>query len=293
MKNKNSLLVRILVSLTLLLIVVTQFNNPALAVFPTTKIEFDQAGSYAEESRFSKDAIQLLSADEQKVVFEVAVPWGLLSLQEIQGESRDYVSVSLPGWMATSQPGAPQLPYNLEQIAVPFAAEVRINVVPGEVHTYALSAPILPAGTPSIAPEMPNKDESSTEFSAVNYQIIEDPFIYDGDQAYPNTLAEQINDGLLRQHRLVSIAFYPLQYHPGKAELTVYESLQVQVFFDGPGLARPQTSMPDSEAYQGLLAQTILNAESARNWQTPTDSVTSSEVFQSDRDIPWAPPEPG
>jgi len=132
-----------------------------------------------------------------------------------------------------------------------------------------------------------------------SFTYAEAPSVYAQGAAYPGGLAELTGDGILRQQRVVGIAAFPVQYDPKTLELTVYESLEITVTFQGSSAINNKTSLTDSPAYENFLKGELLNYESAREFR----QAVSSDLTQLNMDgqgsgaqaaaVSWAPPEPG
>jgi hypothetical protein len=242
---------------------------------------------------------KLVSIDPYSLSFIISVPWEQLKLDPIAVENSSYIKPSLPGWTNTITPGKPALPFHFEQIGVPFGANVTLSVTPGKAHVYKLSSPLYPVLTQNTEWTQNAELFENTITVEPKLSLSEDPSIYDEKQPYPNLFAEVAGDGILRQQRVVSIASYPLQYHPEKSELVLYESLQINVTFEGYSEVSNRTNVLDSPFYENLLAGQLLNYDTAKEYRKSTQVSTfqlDSEIntiSASSSTLPWSPPEPG
>lgn len=258
----------------------------------TTESALSEKGNYYTDSGKS---VQLLSSENESINFEITLPWEEMSLITEAQVGGVYTKVSLPGWEEISQAGAPRLPFITTQIGVPADAEITLKVYPGKAHTTKLEFPVVSAVTQEVLLE-PLEEAGLPELLPQSVYVTKaDPMIYESSNLYPGDLAVVANDGFLRQQRLIGINTYPVQYHPQTMELTVYESLRVEVLFAG-GRATIQAEMTsDSDAYEKLLSQILLNYQPAKAWrQSETDLLTNQITLESEQAITtWAPPEPG
>jgi hypothetical protein len=238
------------------------------------------------------DGVGLLSATAEGVAFEVAVPWEELRLEEVTAGDKQYARVSLPGWSATSQRGAPMLPQTVQSVGAPFGAAVSVRVEPGPTHTVALPAPVLPVVTQQVEWEPPLATEGIEALPVPSFVFEEDPAVYAGEAAYPGALAQVASDGVMRQQRVVGIAVYPVQYHPETRELTIHEWLRVEVTFKGGLSALRQAPSPEAAAYENLFRQELMNYETARPWRQALPSAMPATGTEAGS-LPWAPPVPG
>jgi hypothetical protein len=244
--------------------------------------------------------VELLSSTDNGLSFDVTVPWTQLSVEPVVIDQKTYLKVSIPDWPMTSQPGMPEIPFHSDIIGVPFDVDVNIEVIPGKFRTYPLSTPLLPAITQKTD-DIPAGIQGQIELPRVSYHYDENPAVYVDGGVYPNTLAEVTNDGLLRQQRLVGLGIYPVQYHPEKQELIIYESLQVNLTFSGLGTNLNQASAEESSFFENLLQGEVLNYETAIGWrqskfspemQNTSPSETYDGPLVRNGVIPWSPPEP-
>lgn len=240
---------------------------------------------------------EMLSSDTSGLEYEIPVSWEELGLEEVEEGGRIYTRVTLPGWANTITPGLPSLPVKLDKVGAPFGGGVVVEVIPGVEHRIPLSSAVLPVETKVVDEEQPGEEQGDQLLPNVVTTYIEDESVYSGRDPFPGTLAEVTADGLLRQQRVVGISIYPVQFDVAAQELVVYESLTIQVRFNGgeqgaAGLGR------DSQDYEDMLRGELLNYDTAQNFRTSTMvdglSVESSlDGVVTDGAENWVVPNPG
>jgi hypothetical protein len=267
---------------------------------PSATARTPQAGPWlpADQAGLSQtkveEGVHLLFSTSTGVTFEVNLPWEQLSVEPVTAGGKDYISVSIPGWSETAQAGAPALPSLTEQIGAPFGGSVVVRVVPGKAHIQVLNAPVLPVVTQKVEWGPPATGDGAPALPDPGFVIAEDPAVYKGEEDYPGALARVSSDGVLRQQRVVSIGVYPVQYHPKSMELTVYESLLIEVSFEGSFSTQPQALFSESDIYESLLGQELLNYDTARQWRQPAAlPFMQLQSGTAGAALPWAPPAPG
>lgn len=239
-------------------------------LYPARQVESAQSGE-----------IEILSSSEQGLKFTINVDWRSLSTALEETEAGAFSEVTLPGWQQSNQPGTPKLPFMTQAFGVPFGVELAVRVVPGKSHIVSLSAPVLPA-----AKQVMTQNDPSDLLSAVSEFVVEaDVLIYGQDQPYPAKLAEITNDGTLRQQRVASLGIFPLQYLPESDSLVIYESLQVEVLFEGQADLTSAAAV-ESQVYESVFETQLMNYELAKTWRKKTGSTDLSALA-------WQPPEPG
>lgn len=239
----------------------------------------------------------LVSSSGSGIKFEVVVPWKSLQQEIIKADDQSYTKINLPDWSNTSLEGAPALPLMTKAIGVPFGADISVKVMPGKMHTFELSEPVLPVPTQEINMDTVGLDLDSIPYS---HRVTPNPEIYRSDEAYPGKLAEITKDGVVRQQRIAGIGIYPVQYYPQSNTLIIYESFQVEVVFEGTQEITKGEARAESEVYEAIFQSTLMNYEEARSWRVVPDRATqfgisngSLEVFSDLAALPWQPPEPG
>ncbi|MBW6465118.1 MAG: cadherin-like domain-containing protein [Brevefilum sp.] len=228
------------------------------------------------------------------------LPWDQVELNTVTYADTKYISVDLPEWEKTSQPGYPELPYTTKLFGVPFDVEISLEVRSGEVRQYNLLAPVFP--TPDLITNWPlnrleNQDSLMPEFTNV---VEKEPQVYLGGNVYPGELAKIINDGILRGQRIISVAVFPIQYEPSSNLLIIYKNLEVFISFsDDAFLLRSQPSS-DSYVYESLFQEMLVNYEEARQWRQKESALPSTTTSPDSFDArisnfsaqEWIPPSP-
>ena len=223
--------------------------------------------------------VRLLSSTPAGIRFELDVPWQELRVEPATVGGKAYVRVSLPGWSFSAEPGAPELPFLTETVGVPYGARVSVRVEPGPVHTLALAAPVAPVATQEFAYGQVAAIEGLLPLPASSLTVAENPAVYGGATTYPGILARIANEGLVRQQHVAGIAIYPVQYHPGARKLTIYETLRVELTFEGStpegAFYHPKEASAESAVFEALSRETLLNYETARAWRQPPSTPLS------------------
>ena len=244
-------------------------------------------------------AASLLAADGSGVDFVLETSWQDLLLEPVEVDGNSYTRVSFAGWASLSSEGKPALPVHVEQIGVPFGAEVTVEVTPGPAHRIALEVPVIPAATKVINEEQPIDAAADGNVPVYKDLLLEDADVYGGWGIYPGRLAEISGDFILRQQRIVGVSAYPVQYDVSAGELVVYETLKLHVSFTGGSAAR-RSFLKDSDAYEEILQGELLNYGQALSFRSAertappaTDGAAPMEALLNGEMLDWTPPDPG
>ncbi len=232
--------------------------------------------------------LRLESAREEGLEFRVSLDPNMLELETVSVKGVAYVRPRIAGWATSGNPGAPELPYVLSTIGVPHGAQVWLDVEPGTVHTFHLSAQVAPVATITAETDWEALGNGEFALPRPSLELVPDAAVYGLSDSYPGSLAEVVSDSQVRGQRVVGIAAYPVQYEPATGVLTIYEDLEVRVQFDGSdaALRSGAAAAAESPVLESLFDHELLNYEQAREWQTGSLS-TGPEA------APWMPPNPG
>lgn len=237
--------------------------------------------------------LNLISSSDAGISFRISVPWRETEINVVSMDGIKYSKVYLPNWTAIGTAGNPELPVLSATFAVPFDAELSLNIEPGKIHQIELDHPVLPI------PEQ-IMDETN-QFDGIKLSNLPNPtfryhaneMIYSGQAAFPGVGAKITNEGILRNQRLIGITVYPFQYHPGADLLEIYEDVRVDVIFKGGISSTNNSKALESVLFEDIYRQTITNYESAISWRNYDLSrgFSASKESQSGK-THWNVPSP-
>ena len=190
---------------------------------------------------------------------------------------KSYQSVRYADCGFTAEPGNPRVPVTRVMLGIPAAAEVDgVDVRAGEVHTRA-GVRLVP-----VPHTRWNKSGLTTrqslhenpEVPGAERRWEEKGRAYQARQPYPGKpLARIIRQGTIRSQRIVILALYPVQYLPHTRQLRTYTSLSVHIRFRYPnaalGTSYRREPARDSETFERVFSQHLLNAQQAVHFRTP------------------------
>ena len=228
--------------------------------------------------------VRLVSSTEEAITLEVRLDPAQVIVRPISVDGQPYVEVSVSGWTATGEPGAPLLPFATAALGVPLGPVLSVHVEPGSVHLVQLDHDVVPESTVPLG-AADERLPPGSELPTPQVRAERDEGIYGSPDPYPGELARVTGEGMLRQQRVAGIALYPVQYRPLTMQLEIYESLVVEIRMEGK--RSPATAKPESRAMDDLLRRSLLNGESVGQWRGESGLGDGTLV------TPWSPPEPG
>ncbi len=162
-------------------------------------------------------------------------------------ETDDHFSIETSEWHSDLQPGAPDLPGRIINIALPPSGNLRISKLRQEIETIYFDKPIAP---------VPKIIENSSTHDFI-FQIDEQKYLE------RQAVLEKMEKAYYRFYEYISIKIIPFQYDHVQKKLTIITSLKFQIDILGEKSHRGRINDNFENIYQNLF----LNFHSAQNWQ--------------------------
>jgi len=172
----------------------------------------------------STSSIRLV--DEKSGGLSYHVSLGDIQTLDVNTKGGGFTRLVLPGFHATRDEGAPELPMINTLIAVPLGATARVEVSNVRTRTIALAdfgitGPIMPA-----QPSMPKNAD------AASWPFVHDAAAYAADKV-GRDLAVVTPQGRLRGLDFARLEVAPVSYRPAAGVLEIVESVDLDVVFEG------------------------------------------------------------
>jgi hypothetical protein len=208
--------------------------------------------------------IRIISSDASSVVIEFAMPD--YALQETETDGQACLRAEAIGYTPLAEPGKPSLPQLAHMIGLPPSGGFSIHVLDAEQSSRAVALPLCPAPVPLV-----DRDALPDEPSygvVTGYASVPDDTVYGRDALYPAEAATVAEVGNMRGQRIAQVTFSPLRYNPLQGRLEVTRRLLLEIrFLWEPSLQAASPTRQDSEAFDRLLQDTLINYDQAQNWQ--------------------------
>ncbi len=178
-----------------------------------------------------------------------------LELNSVETREGDFTAVSAEDFEFVTEPGQPRLPLNREIIAVPYGADVNVNVNAGEYQEISLASLNL---TGQIVPAQPSLSKSQNPQDA---EFVIDRDVYASSGWLNSEMANVEELGIMRGMRLFLLTVRPVEYNPASNTLRVYSSVEVEVDFIGADYSetRHQRERTYSHFFEPVYRQSIFN----------------------------------
>ncbi|UCF69811.1 MAG: hypothetical protein JSW49_06295, partial [candidate division WOR-3 bacterium] len=173
----------------------------------------------------------------------------------IDPPGENFVFFSLPDGYHTGNIGQPRLPTIKKTVAVPYGAEIKIEMLNSEYHEVPLSTfGIDKRIMPTLAPVVKLPGEKPV--------FVIDEKLYRQDAMYPADIARIENEDYMRGHRLAVIEVIPIQYNPVKNTIRYYTHIELRLTFDGGDMMQTTQKVLQnySPVYEDFIERRVLNS---------------------------------
>jgi uncharacterized repeat protein (TIGR01451 family) len=227
-----------------------------------------------------ESGIRLIESTAQRVVLELNTPD--FAVQAGFAENGPCEQLYVPDYSDAETAGWPSLPVAGAMIGIPPHTAPVLSILAADFSTLPGAYTLCPVPHPifDVDPE-----------GAITYQgeaASPDATAYATNSFYPAAVAVIVETGMVRHQAVAQLRFQPFQYNPVTGSLKHYRRIRVQVEF-GHAPFTGAHSAPASDAFDPLLAQIVLNAAAARQWQTvPAARATATRQVHTPANAPPA-----
>lgn len=197
------------------------------------------------------------------------VHFGEPKLTTVRGEGEQFTDLELPGVQnGTGEPGLPGVPVFHQVVAVPQGAKASIRVKPNfqDVATFRVNLyPVQPEPMDRVA-QVENERFPAERFEKPKFARSKE--IYASDRLFPAEVGEVIHLGSARDLAMAQFSIAAGQYNPIAQTLTLFESVEFEIEFEGgDGAFLKTTSLNPFETASSTLAASAINANVLHNYQ--------------------------
>ena len=202
------------------------------------------------------NSVRLLSSDNLGVVMELITPDFEIEADILKGV--EYNRIKIPGWGITGEFGKPELPVISKTIALPYTAGVDYSVEILETEEI-----------PDID-IYPLQEGKSDRPDAVE-TFMKDENFYRSDLFYPAERVSVSDPVIMRDLRLVNVAFSPFSYNPASRRLNIVKRMRLTLNFTSDNAVNPKLHRRAavSSTFAPLYRSIVMNYEDVM-----TDEIT-------------------
>jgi hypothetical protein len=188
----------------------------------------------------------------------------------------EFDSLEMPGTGSIQSPGLPILPSLLEYIKIPYDVDISIEIKASSTDSISGYNITPSTGLDVPVPFLRGLNDTLDPFPTFSLNPV-----YYNDTFFPGRPVsieggENASSLFMRGHRLVGLSFYPVQYNPVSSTLLVYSQIVVKLKYSFPAQIQPVEERLQSEVFDMVLSNTVLNYGSCNNQYAALTSSTST-----------------
>src|SRR5262249_19093997 len=161
-----------------------------------------------------------------------SVSFGEPKMWSVTAEGEQFTELEIPGMQpGVGVPGLPGVPVLYRLVAVPQGAKASVNFKVGRAQTFSMN--LYP-----FQPQAPDAIQKGVELKPPADRFPEPKFTknkeaYASDALYPHVVATANPAGKSRDLQMIQLAIAAGQYNPKAQVLTLFESVEFEVTFEG------------------------------------------------------------
>ncbi|MGH9767802.1 MAG: C25 family cysteine peptidase, partial [Blastocatellia bacterium] len=182
-------------------------------------------------ARFNQEPVVNIGESDNRHL-RGSVTFGEPKLWSVSAEGELFTELELPGIQpGVGEPGMPGVPVIYRLVAVPQGAKASVSFKVGPARTFKMN--LYP-----FQPEAPDSVQKGDELKPPADRFPEPKFtknkeVYASDALYPHVVATATPAGKSRDLQMIQLAIAAGQYNPKGQELTLFESVEFEVTFEG------------------------------------------------------------
>lgn len=186
-----------------------------------------------------------------------------------------YDEITVPNAGHVTDVGKPAVPMVVRYLEIPENVDVDVTIL-YRVTSLLEGFNVVPAQEPQVA----LKNATEPPFTI-------DKTIYATDAFYPSEIA--LVEGaavkkpiVIRGHRVVTLALFPVQFNPVTKQLRVYSKIEVRLNYNKPGQVGAMDGRLYSTAFEQLFQALILNYKSPKVFESKLESGADYLIITHD-----------
>jgi hypothetical protein len=218
--------------------------------------------------RFNQEpVVKIGESDNRHLVGSVS--FGEPKMWSVSAAGELFTELEIPGIQpGVGEPGLPGVPVLYRLVAVPQGAKALVNFKVGRARTFKMN--LYP-----FQPEAPDGAQKGGELKPPADRFPEPKFtrnkeVYASDASYPPVIAKATPAGKARDLQMIQLAIAAGQYNPKEQELTLFESVEFEVTFEGgKGGFVTRAALSPFETSTEVIRSTVLNFEATNRYVLP------------------------
>ena len=230
-----------------------------LVILLATVLLNHQFASALQQTPTELASVRLLRSTASGAVLEMIAPKYAVTVDQTLPGSFQYLQI--PGAQTSVEQGKPELPVLNAMLGVPEGAHVELRVMDETQSAVTGQYHLRPVPQPSQL-------HDHLVPGSMSYRP--DPAAYRSASAYPEKPVQLVSDAMLRDQRIVRIAFAPFQYKAATGSLVYHKRLRVEVHWTAANTSSGAVAAPSravTDPFEPELQSSLLNYAAARAWR--------------------------
>jgi hypothetical protein len=185
------------------------------------------------------------------------VSFGQPRMSTVKAEGKQFTQLNTPGIDPIGEPGLPGIPVLRRLIAVPWGAEVSVNVTASvrEIIQNVNLYPFQDQARDQLVDQLPPPEYFADPPFTMNEEV------YGNDTLFPADIVKVTHIGLFRDIRIAQVEVAAAQYNPVSKSLTLIEIAEFEVSFTGgPGtFVTGASNNPFESEPKKVFSEAVLN----------------------------------
>ena len=193
---------------------------------------------------------------KNETTLNVNISLGNVSINEIENNNQEFITISTPGSYNSKVIGKPQLPQFNQLIEIPTESNCRIEVI--EKNSIVINL-----NNYSNLKVVPSQSSiPKTINNAIEFQY--DEVFYNENKFTDSDLVKIENLGKLREVEIGNVTVNPFQYNPKTNELIIHTEINFNIHFDNPNiiLSKDNKNKFASPYFESIFNTSLINYES-------------------------------
>lgn len=221
----------------------------------------------ADAPRFNQaPELQITESDNKHL--RGSVKFGEPKMWTVQAEGGPYTELEVPGVQyGVGEAGIPSVPVLYRLIGVPQGAKAEVTVKVGKSQTFKIN--LYP-----IQPQAADRSQKGDKLQPPPDRFPEPPFtknkeIYGSDALFPKTVATVMPIGKSRDLQMSQLAIATGQYNPKTQELTLFESVEFEVGYEGGNGTFITSAALSPFENDNVFANPVINLDAVTRYYDP------------------------
>jgi len=196
------------------------------------------------------DDIEIIHSSTANLHFVYHVP--KTDFIDLKKNNEVFTDISIPFCISNEETGHPKIAKRIIRVAIPGEGQYHITVHAGK-HEIFNKVNLIPL--PRIIPQKMGYTENYEKGAGYSLNAYTPSSFYKIEA--PHTL---------RNHQVITLVIYPLQYNPVQQKVKLYKDISVRVTFSALSL-NDQSAPKYDNYFEGIYRDLLLNYEDAKTWR--------------------------